>query len=123
MDTHVMEPLFGQLMAWVTVLLELMGVLVIVIGILIATVSFIRMYRHKHKDLVDNYRRRMGHAILLGLEFLVAADIVNTVTTNLTYDHLGLLAILVLIRTFLSFTIELEVEGRWPWQKLKAAKS
>lgn len=123
MKTHVMEPLFGLLMSWTTVLLELMGVLVIVIGILIATLAFIKMRKDKRSNLFDDYRRRMGRAILLGLEFLVAADIVNTVTTNLTYNHLGILAILVLIRTFLSFTIELEVEGRWPWQKPREAKS
>lgn len=58
----------------------------------------------------------MGRALLIGLEVLVAADIIKTVALELTFESLGVLAILVLIRTFLGWTLTLEVEGRWPWQ-------
>jgi len=61
-------------------------------------------------------------AILLGLEALVAADIIRTVAVTPTFAGVGVLAIIVLIRTFLSFTLELEIDGRWPWQKKAAAQ-
>ena len=63
------------------------------------------------------YRQNIGRAILLGLEFLVAADIIRTVAVSPTFRSAGVLAIIVLIRTFLSMALQLELEGRWPWQK------
>jgi uncharacterized membrane protein len=68
-----------------------------------------------------SYRQLLGRSILLGLELLVAADIIRTVAVAPTYDSVGVLAIIVLIRTFLSFSLELEITGRWPWQKEPAA--
>lgn len=62
------------------------------------------------------YKIRIGRSLLLGLEVLVAADIVKTIAHELTAMSLGLLAGLVLVRTFLSWTLVLEIEGRWPWQ-------
>ena len=62
----------------------------------------------------------MGRSILLGLELLVAADIIRTVAVTPTFESVGVLAIIVLIRTFLSFSLELEITGRWPWQKQPA---
>ena len=68
-------------------------------------------------QLVAEFRSSLGSAILLGLEFLVAADIINTVAIEPTIDSLLVLAGIVLIRTFLSFSLEVEIDGRWPWQK------
>ena len=65
----------------------------------------------------EAYKIRIGRSLLLGLEVLVAADIVQTIAHELTALSLGLLAGLVLIRTFLSWTLVLEIEGRWPWQR------
>ena len=65
----------------------------------------------------------LGRSILLGLELLVAADIIRTVAVAPTYESVGVLAIIVLIRTFLSFSLELEITGRWPWQKESAQVS
>jgi uncharacterized membrane protein len=62
------------------------------------------------------YRRNLGRAILLGLELLVAGDIIRTVAVSPTFTSLGVLAIIVVIRTFLSFALELELTGRWPWE-------
>lgn len=62
-------------------------------------------------------RANLGRAILLGLEFLVAADIIGTVAIEPSFRSLGVLALIVGIRTFLSFTLELEITGRWPWQQ------
>src|SRR2546421_4989713 len=69
------------------------------------------------KHVYDAYKIRIGRSLLLGLEVLVAADIVKTIALELTLMSLGVLAGLVLIRTFLSWTLVLEIEGRWPWQR------
>lgn len=67
-------------------------------------------------------RRRLVRSVLLGLEFLVAADIVHTVAVDLTFTSVGVLAIVVAVRTFLSFVLELEMTGRWPWEKGRAER-
>jgi uncharacterized membrane protein len=95
--------------------IEIFGVLVIVIGIAWST---IRQLRHPISEQdSDVYKIRIGRSLLLGLEVLVAADIVKTIAHELTFMSLGLLAGLVLVRTFLSWTLVLEIEGRWPWQR------
>jgi len=94
---------------------DAVGVGTIVIGIVIATVVLVV----RHRDIDDafrRYRQGIGRAILLGLEFLVAADIIKTVAVDPTFTSAGVLVIIVIVRTFLSFTLELELSGRWPWQ-------
>lgn len=95
------------------------GVGVIVLGILIATVLFAaHVVRAGDRDgSYRSYRQGVGRAILLGLEFLVAADIIRTVGVSPTFRGVGVLAVIVAVRTFLSMTLELELTGRWPWQK------
>jgi uncharacterized membrane protein len=73
--------------------------------------------RHRIERRYDQYKIRIGRSLLLGLELLVAADIVKTIAIELTFTSLGLLAGLVVVRTFLSWTLVLEIEGRWPWQR------
>src|SRR6478735_2423018 len=68
------------------------------------------------KLAVRDLRQRLGRAIVLGLEFLVAADILRTVRAVPTLYEVGVLGSIVLIRTVLSFSLEVELEGRWPWQ-------
>jgi uncharacterized membrane protein len=63
------------------------------------------------------YRSNIGRGILLGLELLVGADIISTITAPLKFESVGLLAAIVLIWTFLSFSLETEIEGCWPWQR------
>jgi uncharacterized membrane protein len=93
------------------------GVVIIVVGIALASISaFGRLWR-RDSDTYETYRRRLGRSILLGLEFLVAADIIRTVAVTPTFASVGVLAVIVIIRTFLSFSLELEITGRWPWQK------
>ena len=95
--------------------IDVVGVATIVIGIVIATI--VLAFRHREvDDAFRKYRQGIGRAILLGLEFLVAADIIKTVAVDPTFAGAGVLAIIVVIRTFLSFTLELEISGRWPWQ-------
>ena len=98
--------------------LEAAGVLVVVLGVLVATLSAGRkLATHApFDDTFVQYRRGLGRAILLGLEFLMAGDIIRTVVVSPSFGSVGVLALIVLIRTFLSFTLEVEIEGRWPWQ-------
>lgn len=98
--------------------IETFGVIVIVVAILIATVMFLRALRSgTRKDAYDSYRANLGRGILLGLELLVGADIIATVTAPLTWESVGMLGLIVLIRTFLSFSLETEIEGEWPWRR------
>ena len=99
--------------------LELAGVAIIVGGIVFATLSFIRdgSRTGNWQSAYPNYRSNIGRGILLGLELLVGADIIATITAPLTITSVGLLAGIVLIRTFLSFSLETEIEGCWPWQR------
>ena len=62
------------------------------------------------------YRRNLGRGILLGLEFLVIGDIIGTIAAEPSFENLGVLGLIVLIRTFLSFSLEVEIEGRFPWR-------
>jgi uncharacterized membrane protein len=93
------------------------GVAAIVLGALASTaVAAWRLHRRR-AGVYRSYRRELGRSILLGLELLVAADIIRTVAVAPTFESVGVLALIVLIRTFLSFSLELEITGRWPWQK------
>lgn len=98
---------------------EVAGVVVIVVGVVAALVVFgVRIARPvPGVDAYRRARRDIGRSILLGLELLVAGDIIRTVVVSPTFTSVGVLAIIVLIRTFLSFTLELEINGRWPWQQ------
>jgi len=98
--------------------LELAGVAIIVGGAVLATIWFVREGRQgSWRDAYERYRANLGRGILLGLELLVGADIIGTITAPLTFQSVGLLAIVVLIRTFLSFSLETEIEGEWPWRR------
>jgi uncharacterized membrane protein len=103
---------------------ELAGVAVLVIGSIIAFVrsiaSFIRFrdgpvaYRH--------LRLYMGRSIIVGLELLIAADIIRSVAIDPTFTSVGVLGLIVLVRTFLSWSLEVEINGEWPWQRYRLHK-
>jgi uncharacterized membrane protein len=104
----------------VTRVVEIVGTAIIVVGSFGALAIFLfRMATGAapRDTLVAAFRSNLGRSILLGLEFLVAADIINTVAVEPTIQSLIVLAGIVLIRTFLSFSLEVEIDGRWPWQK------
>jgi len=92
------------------------GVLVIVGGLLLSTARMMRAGRGTG-DPYRIYREGLGRSILLGLEFMVAADIIQTVAVDRTLTNVFILGLIVLIRTFLSMALEVELEGRWPWQQ------
>ncbi len=101
--------------------LEIAGVTIVVLGALGTTVLFLRRSFKEGgpSAAFTQFRNDFGRAILLGLEFLVAADIVGTVAIGPTLQDLTVLGLLVLIRTFLSFSLEVEITGRWPWQSVR----
>lgn len=96
---------------------EVAGVALIVGGLVIATLRYAVYRRDATVSPYRRYRQDLGRAILLGLEVLVAADIVRTVAFTPTMDSVLVLAMIVAIRTFLSWSLALELEGRWPWQR------
>lgn len=100
-------------------LIELAGVALIVGAVLLATLIFVRAGARAGdwRRAYEGYRSNLGRGILLGLELLVGADIISTITSPLTAESVGLLGGIVLIRTFLSFALETEIEGCWPWQR------
>lgn len=98
--------------------LEGAGIIAIVAGIAWSGISYVKTTRQAAGVTpYQQFRRHIGRSILLGLELLVAADIIHTVATTPTFRSLGVLGMLILIRTFLSIEIEMELEGRWPWQR------
>jgi uncharacterized membrane protein len=92
------------------------GVATIVIGSMAAIAMSVLGAGPGDTDRYRTLRQRLGRAILLGLELLVAADIIRTVAVTPTFTSAGVLGIIVIIRTFPSFSLEVELEGRWPWR-------
>lgn len=103
----------------ITRAIEWSGIAVIVLGIVLATWRYLlRTVKGKAEDhSLRHYRADIGRAILLGLEFLVAADIIATVAIEPTLQSLAVLAGIIAIRTFLSLSLEVEITGRWPWRQ------
>jgi uncharacterized membrane protein len=102
-------------------IVELFGIAIIAVGAFGTLAIFAGRFTcgADRDEAVANFRSSLGRAILLGLEFLVAADIINTVAVEPTLLSVAVLAGIVIIRTFLSFSLEVEIEGRWPWDRKK----
>jgi uncharacterized membrane protein len=109
-----LEEVIGYWVRIIGIGIDVFGVLIIVVGITWSTYRFLQ--RHMEEQNYDRYKIRVGRSLLLGLEMLVAADIVKTIALEPSFISLGVLAGLVVVRTFLSWTLVLEIEGRWPWQ-------
>jgi uncharacterized membrane protein len=108
------ETLTSEWIHLIGVGIEIFGIFIIVAGIVWSSRY---IYGRRIVSRYDSYKISIGKSLLLGLEVLVAADIVKTIAIEVTFTSLGLLAGLVLVRTFLSWTLVLEIEGRWPWQR------
>ena len=102
---------------WIATLLEASGVTAIVLTAGGATLRACRIWARGGRDVLPVYRADMGRGVLLGLEFLVAADIVGMVAITPGFQSLGVLGLIILIRTFLSLSLNVEIEGRWPWRR------
>ena len=108
---------YREIMELIGRTVDAVGVLIIVAGAVIATVRFAVVREREPGRGYRSYRQDLGRAILLGLEFLIAGDIIRTVVVAPTLENVLILALIVIIRTFLSMTLQLEVEGRWPWRR------
>jgi uncharacterized membrane protein len=110
---------------WAALGIEMLGALVIVVGVLRVaitrgTVRF--LLKVDEPAAFDSYKHQIGRSLLLGLEFLVAGDVVRTVALEPTLVNVAVLGLLVLVRTFLAWTLSVEIEGRWPWQPRPGAQ-
>jgi uncharacterized membrane protein len=108
---------YRELMELIGTLVDSVGVLIIVVGAIAASARFLARGRGDFAGAYRSYRQGLGRAILLGLEFLIAGDIIRTVVIAPTLENVLILALIVVIRTFLSMALQLEVEGRWPWKR------
>jgi uncharacterized membrane protein len=102
-------------------MIEVIGVLIMFFGLFLALYRAFRSSRHFNNDTYVEIRQTVGKSILLGLEVLIAADIVATVVTEPSLRSVLVLGFIVLIRTFLSLSLQVELEGRFPWQNRKPA--
>ncbi|HCF61026.1 MAG TPA: hypothetical protein DFS52_23900 [Myxococcales bacterium] len=113
---------FKQAIELSILFVEALGVATLVVGAAVALLIVWKKHRFRFgEDWYHDYRRYLGRAILLGLEFLVAADIIRSVAQTPTMSAVAVLGVIVLIRTFLSFTLQVEIEGSWPWAKRPSA--
>ena len=111
-----MEEFAREAMARSALGIELLAVAVIVTAIVFGTLRFLLHLQSHRVDAYQSYKAHLVKALLLGLEFLVAADIVRTVALDPTLNNVAILAALVAVRTALSWSLVVELEGRWPWQ-------
>ena len=108
---------FKELISMAGYGIETIGVLVIVTGCAVSSCRFLSNFRKEVEGVAYRIcRRQLGRSIILGLEFLIAGDIIRTVVVVDTLPNVTILGLIILIRTFLSFTLHLEVEGNWPWK-------
>jgi len=111
---------FKEIVTYVAYGIEAIGVLVIIIGCVAGTARLLPQLKSKGmSEVYHEYRQLIGRSILLGLEFLIAGDVIRTVIVSHTMTDVAALALMVLVRTFLSFTLTLEIEGKLPWVKYR----
>ena len=118
---HVIENIRTAI-EWAALSIEILGAVIIFAGVLRVaitrgTVRF--LLKLDEPGAYESYKHQIGRSLLLGLEFLVAADVVRTVALDPTLGNVAVLGLLVLVRTFLSWSLTVEIEGRWPWQPRK----
>jgi len=119
-----MEPFFSFpkltfIIECISFSLEIIAVVIIFLAIIVALINIARhLLKHETtQESINAFKRTVGKGIQVALELLIAADIINTVVLSATLENVTVLAILVLIRTFLSWTLMFETEGKWPWSK------
>lgn len=111
--------MFEQFIYYSTKSIEIAGVVVIIGGAIAATITYFKQFGKQSSETFEAFRRQLGRSILLGLEFLVAADIIATVAIKPSLESVFILGLIVIIRTFLSFSLGIELEGKLPWRSSK----
>ncbi|NJN81912.1 MAG: DUF1622 domain-containing protein [Caldilineaceae bacterium] len=116
---HEAEQNILNIIELVALVIEVIAVTIIVLAVFFGLFRYIRHLskaRHGTDERFANYKATLGHALLLGLEILVAADIIKTVALETTLESVSVLGLLVIIRIFLGWSLMVEIDGRWPWQ-------
>lgn len=115
---------FTEAMGWVSRGFEVVGIAVLVVGFLFGAMKALLAYAGgQRQGAYDLVRRYFGRSILLGLEILIAADLIRTVAIDPTLQNVLVLGLIILIRTFLSFTLEIEIDGVVPWRRRRLGAS
>jgi uncharacterized membrane protein len=117
-NEHLVETIRATI-EWAALGIEVLGAVVIIAGVLRVAITkgTVRyLFKLDEPGAFGSYKHQMGRSLLLGLEFLVAGDVVRTVALEPTLLNVSVLGLLVLVRTFLSWTLAVEIEGHWPWQ-------
>ena len=113
-----MNELVVQALDLIIQILEICGASFLILGFIFDTTRWLHhMGQQRPLVALDRYRRELGRSVLIGLEILVAATIIKTITVEPSLESMGLLAAMVIVRTMLSWTTALEISGRWPWQR------
>jgi uncharacterized membrane protein len=115
---------FTEAMEWTSRVFEVAAIVVLVVGFLAGVVKALHFrFSDREEESYVVLRRYFGRSILLGLEILVAADLIRTVAVDQTWENVLSLGLIVLIRTFLSFSLEVEMDGMWPWRRWALGKT
>ena len=117
-------PLFTVITYWIVMTVQALGVLIIVIGFLNASVSSVVQFRKpdRPENLYEMYRQKLGRSVLLGLEFLLAASVISTVAIAPSFRNVGVLGLIILLRSFLSMMLDMDLYGKWPWERKRYNK-
>jgi uncharacterized membrane protein len=107
---------------WSSQGIQALAVVIIVVSIIYGSLRFLLQLSRQVVDPYRSYKRLLGRSLLLSLEFLVAADVIRTVLLDLTAKGMEILGALVVVRTFLSWSLVLEIEGHWPWDHAAVGK-
>jgi uncharacterized membrane protein len=107
---------FGEYIEFTSHIVEGIGIFTIFMGVVYSLIVFLFSISKKKPNSFIVLRQTLGKSILLGLEILIAADIMSTVVTDPTIESVSILGLIVLIRTFLSLSLQVELEGKFPWQ-------
>lgn len=115
---YIDHEVYVEIVQDIGLVIDALGVIIIVAGTIAAFTMYVGKIalRSEHHVTYQRSRYRLARSIIFGLELLIAGDIIRTVALTPTFENIGVLALIVLVRTFLAFTLEMEVEGRWPWQ-------
>lgn len=114
---------YKEIIINVGLMIDAIGVGIIAVGTIAAFWLYIQKValRAGHEQVYQRARYRLARAIIFGLEILIAGDIIRTVALTPTFENIGVLALIVIVRTFLAFTLQVEIEGAWPWSQGNSA--
>lgn len=101
----------------ITTIIDLAAILLITISVIMSVFKFLMRFFKKEADAYKKWRSGLGHSLQASLELLIAGDIIQTIASELTITNIAILGLLVVVRTFLSWSIEVEIAGSWPWQR------